>query len=310
MPTVQQIPTLVSLAEESIAIRQLAPRTKTSYQDIIDTHIRPQWGNRLVTDITFQELQAWLSEIATKHPALAHRIHVVIRQAIRLALIDDLVSKNIADYIRLPRPPKKDVVALTPQEFQAAAAEITGTRDRLIIEIMAVGGLRFCEVAGLRTSSVTPTGLIVDRSITPRRGGGFNIGSVKNHQARKVQLPKGLLIRVRNYADSQESKGSELLFANTVGRPLDIGNWNSRVLRPACERAKIPTITAHILRHTSATTALHAGVPVHVVAKHLGHADGGVTFAHYAGTWNSKLTDLADIVGSELLEFETSTTHK
>lgn len=46
--------------------------------------------------------------------------------------------------------------------------------------------------------------------------------------------------------------------------------------------AGLPRVTLHELRHTHATVLLRDGVPVHIVAKRLGHRDPSVTLNVYA----------------------------
>ncbi len=57
-------------------------------------------------------------------------------------------------------------------------------------------------------------------------------------------------------------------FSNTFGKLVD--------------RAGLPTIRLHDLRHTYATSALADGVHVKVVSQRLGHADIGITLKVYA----------------------------
>jgi hypothetical protein len=57
-------------------------------------------------------------------------------------------------------------------------------------------------------------------------------------------------------------------------------------------RAKIPpAITFHILRHTWASLAVMAGVPLMVVAKDLGHSDTRVVEKHYGHLAPSFITE-------------------
>ena len=63
--------------------------------------------------------------------------------------------------------------------------------------------------------------------------------------------------------------GSELLLGRKWGT-----NHQSPLIRRACEQAGIkPPINFHALRHTWASLAVMAGMPLMVVAKNLGHAD-------------------------------------
>jgi integrase len=51
----------------------------------------------------------------------------------------------------------------------------------------------------------------------------------------------------------------------------------------ACEHAKInPTIGFHGLRHTWASLAVMAGMPLMIVARNLGHSDTKMAERHYA----------------------------
>jgi integrase len=54
------------------------------------------------------------------------------------------------------------------------------------------------------------------------------------------------------------------------------------VLAQGAERAKIPRITPHALRHTFGTRWLQAGGDIYKLSKILGHSSVAVTEAHYA----------------------------
>ena len=57
----------------------------------------------------------------------------------------------------------------------------------------------------------------------------------------------------------------------------------------------LPHARLHDLRHIHATTLLLAGVPVHVVAARLGHADPAITLRVYAHVVNQQLVEAAEI---------------
>ena len=61
------------------------------------------------------------------------------------------------------------------------------------------------------------------------------------------------------------------------------------------ERAGLPHARLHDLRHLHATTLLLAGVPVHVVAARLGHADPAITLRVYAHVLREQAAGVADI---------------
>ncbi len=57
----------------------------------------------------------------------------------------------------------------------------------------------------------------------------------------------------------------------------------------------LPHARVHDLRHIHATTLLLAGVPVHVVAARLGHADPAITLRVYAHVIRSAEIAAADV---------------
>ena len=71
-------------------------------------------------------------------------------------------------------------------------------------------------------------------------------------------------------------------------------NAHSKV-RPPPRPARSPTPGCHDLRHLHATTLLLAGVPVHVVAARLGHADPAVTLRVYSHVLREHAASVGDV---------------
>jgi Phage integrase family len=74
----------------------------------------------------------------------------------------------------------------------------------------------------------------------------------------------------------------DFVFTNELGRPLDASNVRLRSFRPALERAGLPRIRFHDLRHTAATLMLGQGVHPKVVSEMLGHSQIGITLDLYS----------------------------
>ncbi|MCP9953193.1 tyrosine-type recombinase/integrase [Actinomadura madurae] len=62
----------------------------------------------------------------------------------------------------------------------------------------------------------------------------------------------------------------------------------------------LPPCPAHDLRHVHATTLLLAGVPGHVVAARLGHADPAITLRVYAHVVNEQHAEPAAIFAGQV----------
>ena len=72
-----------------------------------------------------------------------------------------------------------------------------------------------------------------------------------------------------------------LVFATELGTPIDAGNLLNRTHYPLLERAGVPRITFHGLRHAAATLLLEAGAHPRVVAERLGHASPSLVMNTY-----------------------------
>ncbi len=74
-----------------------------------------------------------------------------------------------------------------------------------------------------------------------------------------------------------------LVFPNTVGKPMNAGNLYRREFQPLLERAGLGNegFTIHYLRHTFATTLADKGVHPSTAQKMLGHSDIRMTLAIY-----------------------------
>ncbi len=72
------------------------------------------------------------------------------------------------------------------------------------------------------------------------------------------------------------------VFANAVGRPMTLQNLTRRSFQPLLERAGLPRMRFHDLRHTAATLLLVQGVHPKVVQEMLGHASISLTLDTYS----------------------------
>jgi integrase len=99
------------------------------------------------------------------------------------------------------------------------------------------------------------------------------IEALQRHQVRQ---------NVRQLIAGPRWEHNDLVFANAVGRPINVANLRLRSFLPLLRRAGLPTIRFHDLRHTAATLLLSKGVHPKIVSEMLGHADIGITLDLYS----------------------------
>jgi integrase len=107
---------------------------------------------------------------------------------------------------------------------------------------------------------------------------------------RMATVPPGAAFALRKHRETQllerdfagdAYRDRDFVFANPLGDPFHPQQFTGW-FREHRKAAGIPTGSLHVLRHTAATLALTAGVPVHIVAARLGDDPKTVlsTYAH------------------------------
>ena len=138
-------------------------------------------------------------------------------------------------------------------------------------------------------------------------------GTTKGGRSRTISLDRDTVTVLREHrrqqAEERLAAGSAwngnggLVFTSRWGEPLYpdtvtalmtklINQHNKSVTPPA---KPLPHARLHDLRHLHATTLLLAGVPVHVVAARLGHADPAVTLRVYSHVLREHAVSVGDI---------------
>ena len=211
------------------------------------------------------------------HPPLsatsAARAVVAVRGLHRFALLDGLVSDDVAHEVRPPAParrlpkaiPVESVVAL----IEAAALEgPRGLRDRALLELLYGTGARISEAVGLAVDDLDRGQSVVRLA---GKGGKQRIVPVGSYALRAVE---DYLVRARPalVAAGRAGVRGGALFLNARGGPLSRQSaW--AILRTAAERAGLTAeVSPHTLRHSFATHLLDGGADVRVVQELLGHA--------------------------------------
>jgi integrase len=126
------------------------------------------------------------------------------------------------------------------------------------------------------------------------------VGTLKGNRSRSVVRPEFVIGAI---ATTAVGKGrDELLWAATSGgylQPPAPRSWLASAVRRAQRTdPAFPRVTAHLLRHTAASLAIHAGANPLVVQRMLGHASAAMTLDVYADLFESDLAVVAEKVGS------------
>lgn len=185
--------------------------------------------------------------------------------------------------VSLIRTPRTLPRVLSPNEVDALRGALRTHRDRAMVDAMVLGGLRRCEVLGLRLEDVNPGERRV--FVAEGKGGRQRVVPVS---ARFFASLGEYLVKER----SPESRTKQLfvvLKGSRRGEPLSAGGLDE-ILDGARARAGLERATCHQLRHTCFTRLREAGMALEAIQAQAGHASIESTriYLHLANDWLEK----------------------
>lgn len=263
----------------------LRPRTARRYQQHITHQINPVLGalplDRLSPEAIQRAIQQWTTSRADGKPgALAPRTvaHAwqVLHAALDLAVQWQLIPRNPADLVTLPRLARPQVRWWSPVETRQFLQATEGTRWHLAWRLVLETGLRQGEVLGLRWEDVDwdRGWLLIRREIDPQG----RVADLKtDHSRRVLALAAGLLDALREAAATASGDWIIGTRTNTPVRPRNL----ARAFMAAQRAAGVPMIRFHDLRHTNASLLLEAGTDPKIVSDRLGHSSVAFTMDTY-----------------------------
>jgi integrase/recombinase XerD len=179
----------------------------------------------------------------------------------------------------LVRPARLLPRILEPEEVNRLVAALRTYRDRAMVEAMVLGGLRRCEVLGLR---------LKDLEVGPRR---VFIAEGKGGHQRKIPVSPRFFTSVAAYLDNERpTTGTDRVFVVLKGprrgQPLSPAGLD-QILESARDRAGLAHATCHELRHTCMTRLREAGMALEAVQAQAGHRSIETTrlYLHLADDW-------------------------
>ena len=124
-----------------------------------------------------------------------------------------------------------------------------------------------------------------------------------------VDLDPGTIDQLRSHRDRQQEERKEwgtdyrdqdLVFCKEDGTPIHPHTF-SQAFERLIAKLDIPRIRLHDLRHTHATIALQAGVPIKVISERLGHETPAFTMKQYAHVIPGMQAEAAELVRQVIL---------
>ncbi|KKL56151.1 hypothetical protein LCGC14_2248290 [marine sediment metagenome] len=300
---------------------RIKPSTFYSYRHNMKLHVLPTLGTRSLQQLTAPMLNALYAELAVGgngrralSPKTVSYIHAIVHKALADAVDAGVLSSNVAERAKPPRPQRRaarEIQCWEPEELARFLEHVRGTRLEAAWRLAAMTGMRRGEILGLRWRDIDQVGASISvRQALVSVAYAILQSTPKTHQARVIDLDPVTVKQLQAHRQRQQIErdqwgpdycDKDLVVAKENGEPL-----HPQSLSQAFERlvrtAGLRKIRLHDLRHTHATIAVKAGVPVKVISERLGHESPAFTLKQYAhvlpGMQAEAAADIAEVVAS------------
>ena len=303
---------------------EIKPRTLHDYRSCLRLYVTPRIGKLPIQAVRPSTITKLYRDLLIsggrdgKPLAIATvtHLHAVLRKAFRDAVIvDELISSNPVERAKRPRSQAHEpgtvwtvaqlrtFLGTATQHRLSAFAAYTGARRGELLNLCWPD----VDLEAKRLTITGSTAVIAGERID---------GTTKSGRTRVVSIDDGTVAVLRQRkadqavdqlkaGDSWRGVQDGYLFTTGWGEPIypdTVTSLMTKLIRIHNQpeqgpppKDQLPHARLHDLRHIHATTLLLSGVPVHVVAARLGHADPAITLRVYAHVIRTAEAAAADI---------------
>lgn len=269
-------------------VRGCKATTLQDYRSMLSRHIVPYFDTTKVDRLGVTDVESFV--LAKRREGLAPKtvrnlltfLHGLLRFGVRRGALE----RNPAADVDRPRndaePPLRHLDA---DELAALVAAVPddawGALERTLYRTAALTGLRQGELLALRWRDVDFGARVVRVRQSYTRGRWSSPKSARS--ARAVPMGEALRRELACHRDrSAYASDTDLVFAHPErGTVLDPSRLRCR-FREAAQRAGLPRVRFHDLRHTYGTAMAAAGTPMRMLQEWMGHRSHATTLVYAA----------------------------
>lgn len=272
---------------ETIARPRVRPLTATSYEALIRLYIVPKIGSKRLSSLNVADVQTAINDLLQEGstPRTVEKVRAVLRAALSAAMRQELLFRNVAKLVQLPRSTRKPIEPWSIDEAKRFVAVAHTHRWYPAFMLLLGYGLRKGEALGLRWSDVDFSSRVIHiRQQIQRVEGSLVASDVKTEagqrrlpmtpQAEKILRAEATRLGIDTVAAPSSRTANSfdgLITTTSTGGPVDPQNI-LRAFYELVSKADIRRITIHQMRHTVATMLAALGTQERDAQLILGHA--------------------------------------
>ena len=223
-----------------------------------------------INEISFQIIRTWIASLLEKgiSPRSVNRKISTLKSYFKFLIREGAIVENPMMKVVAPKSKKRLPVFIEEDQISTLLNEVqfeegfVGERNKLIIEIFYVTGIRLSELINIKISDVDfPNQLIKVLG--------------KRNKERLIPLSSSMVDSLSNFIEKNQQ--NQFLFTNLDGKKLYTKLVYRLVNKYIGKISSVNKKSPHILRHTFATHMLNNGADINAIKELLGHANLSAT---------------------------------
>ena len=230
--------------------------TQVSYRSLVSQFVA--FVGKPLADVALEDLQLWHKRLQlTDQPATVSNKIRAIKSLFSFCVKVGYLSTNVGSFLKCPKVKDKLTERILPSaDCQKLIEAAKNQRDRCLLSLMYVCGLRVSEVCGLTWDDLQPNDY-----------GGKATVFGKGAKTRIVLIPESLWAELMALP-----KTGKVVFVSRTGKPLERTRVH-KIVKQCAERAGVSErVSSHWLRHSHASHAIEGGCNLRLLQQSLGHS--------------------------------------
>jgi integrase len=265
--------------------------TRQHYEFFADKYLLPAWGTMKLRKMSVIELQDFFNSF---HPRLSPKsirlMHACMRVHLNQAKVWEMIGKNPAIGVKLPRKKQRKPTILLPLATVGRLIELLPEPTKTVVVLIVFGSFRIGEVLALRWRHLQADRINIEERVYE---GEFD--DVKTDAGeREVPFDRRGLMKsalIDRWDASKHRNPDDLVFSTRKGGVLGRRNLLRHIKAAARKLGLSKAVDFRSFRTMHSSLMLREGARPEVVRDNMGHANIDVTQNVYGKSWWEERVD-------------------